>query len=85
MVGITQMVGPRAFTTSDFPRLEEEGAAAVGLPSASARDFLRHCLEADPERRWACAELLRHPFLQATGDGALLPVLKFMGHKLGGV
>lgn len=85
MVSIKQMVGPRAFTTSDFPGLKEEGATAVGLPPASARDFLCHCLEADPERRWACAELLRHPFLQATSDGALLPVLKFMGHKLGGV
>lgn len=34
-----------------------------GWLSPEARDFLSHCLERDPRRRWTSAQLLEHPFL----------------------
>eukprot|EP00242_Pyramimonas_sp_CCMP2087_P002092 CAMPEP_0198231590 /NCGR_PEP_ID=MMETSP1445-20131203/115283_1 /TAXON_ID=36898 /ORGANISM="Pyramimonas sp., Strain CCMP2087" /LENGTH=475 /DNA_ID=CAMNT_0043912215 /DNA_START=434 /DNA_END=1862 /DNA_ORIENTATION=- len=46
-----------------------EGAAPV-LPadqfSANLIDFVARCLEKDPSKRWTCAQLLQHPFMQAS-------------------
>eukprot|EP00668_Euglena_longa_P004486 GGOE01005249.1.p1 GENE.GGOE01005249.1~~GGOE01005249.1.p1 ORF type:complete len:342 (-),score=32.90 GGOE01005249.1:740-1654(-) len=30
----------------------------------TAKDFLRHCLVADPSQRWTCQELLQHQFIR---------------------
>jgi serine/threonine protein kinase len=41
----------------------DELPAAPAWLSADARDFLSHCFERDPRRRWTSAQLLQHPFL----------------------
>lgn len=45
--------------------------------SEEARDFLSHCFQRDPCRRWTSAQLLRHPFLTtrfvAAAAGAKAP------------
>ncbi|XP_072983489.1 mitogen-activated protein kinase kinase kinase 20-like [Typha latifolia] len=50
------------------------GNLSVEIPEAAseaAKDFLRRCLEYEPERRWTAEMLLEHPFVSADGFGAM--------------
>mmetsp|Transcript_37311 Transcript_37311/g.81262 ORF Transcript_37311/g.81262 Transcript_37311/m.81262 type:complete len:494 (-) Transcript_37311:329-1810(-) len=50
--------------------LEIVEGAAPALPSDKFSpelvDFVARCLEKEPSRRWTCAQLLQHPFMQAS-------------------